>query len=435
MKAFRAERPVTLPGTLPGTRLLGVLVVVAGLGLAGCSDVDDALFGPDQAGGDQASAAPGTLDSGDQQEAQAAPAPRQSQSQSGFGAAPSPAPATAPSSSYSAEAGTLPDQAPATASTAPAMGSSITPVQIEQGANTGTGVSNTVANLRNQVMGVEEHISANAQRLASLRAQAIDNATAYFQAKARITARLQVGTTRGNPELVAEWNTAQAALDQLTVNINAMNALGGDVANDSSTTHFVLDQITATFNVSGAVDEDHRQLSVLEDETNQTIILIDRLLKNVADDVQRQTAYAANERANLTTLASAIKNGELYGSDLAAPMVTSQGGGGGAMQVAAGGTPLVVIRFDRPNVDYQQILYAALSQALQSRPGAGFSVVAVSPTRGSVEAVQLAQTSAKRHAQEVMRSITEMGVPASRLGVASSTDPGATASEVRVFVR
>jgi len=214
-----------------------------------------------------------------------------------------------------------------------------------------------------------------------------------------------------------------------------MNALGGDVANDSSTTHFVLDQITATFNVSGAVDEDHRQLSVLEDETNQTIILIDRLLKNVADDVQRQTAYAANERANLTTLASAIKNGELYGSDLAAPMVTSQGGGGGAMQVAAGGTPLVVIRFDRPNVDYQQILYAALSQALQSRPGAGFSVVAVSPTRGSVEAVQLAQTSAKRHAQEVMRSITEMGVPASRLGVASSTDPGATASEVRVFVR
>src|SRR5262249_28308794 len=165
--------------------------------------------------------------------------------------------------------------------------------------------------------------------------------------------------------------------------------------------------------------------------TNQIVVLIDRLLTEVSDDVQRQTAYAANERANLTTLAGAIKNGELYGSTFGSPMMVASAAPG-ATNVAYGGTPLVVIRFDHPNVDYQQILYAALSQALQTRPGAGFSVVAVSPTRGTVTAVQLAQTAAKRHAQEVMRSITDMGVPASRLAVASSTDPNATASEVRV---
>jgi hypothetical protein len=34
-----------------------------------------------------------------------------------------------------------------------------------------------------------------------------------------------------------------------------------------------------------------------------------------------------------------------------------------------------------------------------------------------------------------MRSMTDMGVPAARLNVASTTDPAATASEVRVFVR
>jgi len=31
--------------------------------------------------------------------------------------------------------------------------------------------------------------------------------------------------------------------------------------------------------------------------------------------------------------------------------------------------------------------------------------------------------------------MTDMGVPASRLNVASTTDPNATANEVRVFVR
>lgn len=411
MKAFQATRA--------SSRILGALALMASLGLAGCSDVDNALFGEGN-DLDQASAAPGTLDN-DNGEATAQ--------------APSAAPtrSAVQSQPLSAAPGTLPEQGPAPSSSMISSMAAITPVQIEQGSNTGTAVSGTIGNLRAQVMTLEDHIAANAQRLAGLHGMASENSTAYHEAKARITARLQVGTTRGNPELVAEWNQAQSALDQLTVNINSLNTLGGDVANDSSTAHYVLDQISATFNVSGAVDEDHRQLSVLEDETNQTIILIDRLLKNVSEDVQRQTAYAANERANLTTLAAAIKNGELYGAELGTPMLASQTSN--VSQVAYSGTPLVVIRFDHPNVDYQQILYAALSQALQSRPGAGFSVVAVSPTRGTVEAVQLAQTAAKRHAQEVMRSITDMGVPASRLAVASSTDPNATASEVRVFVR
>src|SRR6201999_590704 len=115
------------------------------------------------------------------------------------------------------------------------------------------------------------------------------------------------------PELVSEWNSAQTSLDTLSANINQLNALGTDVTGDSSSAHFALDQISATFNVSGAVDEDHRQLSLLEDETNQTIVLVDRLLKEVSDNIQRQTAYVASERSNLAVLSNSIKNGELYG--------------------------------------------------------------------------------------------------------------------------
>jgi len=209
-----------------------------------------------------------------------------------------------------------------------------------------------------------------------------------------------------------------------------MNALGTDATNDSSTAHFAQNQISATYNVSGAVDEDHRQLRLLEDQTAQTIVMLDRLLKEISDNVQRSTAYAATERANLTVLAASIKSGELYGGGMGASM-----GALGNVQMAGGGTPLVVIKFDRPGVDYQQILYAALNQALQNRPSAGFQVVAVSPTRGTAASVQIAQSASRRHAQDVMRSMTDMGVPATRLAVTSTTDPGATGNEVRVFVR
>jgi len=361
--------------------------LTAGLSLTACSDIDS-MFG-DEPSADMAAAAP--PDAG------------------------------APPSAGS------PMALPATPGGAPVA--TITPINIEAGSDTGTAVNKTIQSLRAQIAGLQQRLASNSARLGDLRNQGAGAAGAYQEAKAHITTRLQVGTTRGNPELVAEWNTAQGQLDALSANVNALNALGTDVTNDSSTAHYALDQISATYNVSGAVDEDHRQLRLLEDETSQTIVMIDRLLRETSDGIQRQTAYLANERANLTTLAAAIKSGDFYGGGVTASL------GGPGVQAASAGAPLVVVRFDRPNVDYQQILYAALNQALQNRPGANFQVVAVSPTRGSAASVQIAQTTARRHAQDVMRSMTDMGVPATRLNVASTTDPSATTSEVRVFVR
>ncbi|HWY60733.1 MAG TPA: hypothetical protein VNW15_02415 [Rhizomicrobium sp.] len=375
--------------------------LTAGLSLAACSDIGstiDSLFGGDT-------------------QADAGPPPD-------AGVASNTAPPTTAGAPPTASA-------PVASSGGLAPMVTIMPVAIEAGADTGTAVNKTIQTVRAQVSGLEGKLAANAQRLNDLRNSGAASASSYQGSKAQITTRLQVGTTKGNPELVSQWNIAQTSLDAMAGNINALNALGTDVSNDSSNAHFALDQIGATFNVSGAVDEDHRQLSLLQDETSQTLVMIDRLLSEVSDAVQRQTSYVANERGSLTVLAGAIKNGELYGGT---PGVTASSATGG-VQLSSAGTPLVVIRFDHPGVDYQQVLYAALNQALQSRPNAGFEVVAVSPTRGTAASVQIAQTTAKRHAQEVMRSMTDMGVPAARMGVASATDPGAADSEVRVFVR
>jgi len=387
---------------------LGAFAAVLALGLSGCADIDNALFGGDEGSAPMGGPA-GTL-------------PQQSA-----------AAASQPGGGTIDTAGTLPGTVTAQVSGTGTM-APITPVTVEAGGDTGTAVNKKVQELRGELGNIETKIVSNAQQLSSLRDAAAQEAAAYHESKAHITTRLQMGTTKGNPELVGEWNQAQSALDQLTGNINSLNAVGTDVANDASRAHYVLDTIQAAFNVSGAVDEDHRQLSVLQDETNQTIVVIDTLLTQISEDVQRQTAYVANERANLTTLASAIKNGELYGGELGGVMLASNGAASSYAN-AGGGTPLVTIRFDRPGVEYQQILYTALAQALQARPGAGFDVVAVSPTRGSAAAVQLAQTAAERHAQDVFRSMTDMGVPATRLQVSSATDPNASSSEVRVYVR
>ncbi len=368
-------------------------VITISLGLAGCGTVDDALFGAETT--------------------EAAPPPQ-----------PQGLPGTLSDSDGSAPA-------MATPATGGSDSANITPVQIEPGRDTGTVVGHTIASLRGELASMQGKIVSAANQLAELKNTAARFAGAYHEDKAHITTRLQIGTTRGNPELVSQWNSAQSSLDSLTGNINSMNAVGTRISDIASRAHYVLNTIQATYNVSGAVDEDHRQLSVLEDETNQTIVLIDRLLKEVSDDIQRQTAYVANERANLTTLAAAIKNGELYGGGLG----LTASAGPAPYTTAPTGAPLVTIRFDHADVEYQQILYTALSQALQTRPNATFSVVAVSPTRGTAAAVQLAQTAAQRHAQSVLRAMTDMGVPGTRLAISSATDPTIHAPEVRIYVR
>jgi hypothetical protein len=248
---------------------------------------------------------------------------------------------------------------------------------------------------------------------------------------------LQLGTTRGNPELVAQWNTAQDSLDRIAADINALNALGTEVGADEASANFTLNTIRGLYGVSGAVDEDHRQLGVLEDETSQSIVLLERLLTSVSHDVQRATSYVANERSNLTVLANAIKNGEIYGAALGPSMMAAQppAPSRNLSSSLVGGTPLVVIKFDKPNVEYQQILYTALAQALERKPEAGFQVVAVAPTAGSATSLQLTQSQTQRNAQAVLRSMSDMGVPANRLALSSTTDPGVQSGEVRVYMR
>jgi len=377
-------------------KTLALLGVLLSAGLAGCSAVDSVLFGG--AAGD----------------ARAAP------------------PAAAPVAG--AMPGTLPGAQPSVAPEAPVT--TIQTMRVADGRATGTIVGQKAQELRTELTALQGRIETNAQRLAALRTSEAAYAAAYHDATARIAAKLQVGTTRGNPELVSQWNAAQDSLDRLATDINGLNALGSGISTDDSRAHYVLDTVRAAFGVSGAVDEDHRQLRVLEDETNQTIVLIERLLREITQDVERQTSYVANERANLTTLANAIKNGQVYGANLGPTLLASAASPmpvtGGMM---AGVPPLVVIRFDRANVQYEQILYTALAQALEARPDAGFEVVAVAPTAGTAAAVQLAQSEARRNAEAVMRAMSDMGVPATRLALSSTTDPSVPTNEVRVFVR
>jgi hypothetical protein len=311
------------------------------------------------------------------------------------------------------------------------------------GQSSGTYVGQKVDQLRTDLVRLQSSVADHQAQLRQVRDDALQNGQRYYGNMAAINARLQIGTTPGNPNLVAQWNEAQANLDRIGDDVTRLNNLANLVAGDSALAAYILESTRAAFTITGAVDEDHRALVVLEDDTNRTTVLVDRLLNDISDDVSRQTAYVNNERRNLTTQSVAIKNGELYGAALAARSFGATGvvGAPGAAQASlpmsslARGRPLVVIKFDRANVAFQQPLYTAVSQALDRAPNASFEIVAVSPNRGNVGQAALASGAARGNAESVYRAMTDMGLPPARVSLSATSSAGADANEVHVFVR
>ncbi|MDD5586430.1 MAG: hypothetical protein PHY92_05675 [Alphaproteobacteria bacterium] len=352
------------------------------------------------------------------------------------------------------------------------------------GPSSGTVVGNRALELRDEVLRLRSSVNMNANEFSILRANGAAGAVQYHSTVAAITARLQNGTTRGNPILLRQWDEAESSLNEVTHSLDRLNSLQTGVSADASLASYLLESVQAGFQLSGAVDEDHDQLKLLRDEVSRQIVQLDYLSNQVTGDIQRQTAYLTTERSNLQALAFAITRGELLGNSLAnrpvivnsptmlslppapAPMYApaptaapqmpvTQGKGPSPMspreymqetdqpspqQSSSTGAPsagrlLVLIRFNQPTVEYAQQLSRAVSTALEREPNAEFSVIAVSPSSGTPGELATQQEAATRNAEEVKRSLIQLGLTPSRITLANSQMQSATTPEVHIYVR
>jgi hypothetical protein len=301
---------------------------------------------------------------------------------------------------------------------------------------TGTVVDSRVQQLAAELGALKASVDGTAQDSRAARAAIADLAARYQTLVAGITARLQVGTTPGNPELISAWNEAQGQLGLLEQNVGRLSALSTRAAANALTAGFLQSAIRSAYRLSGGIDQDHRNLDLLEDDTNRTIVAIERALNEIADDVSRQSATVASERRTMGSLALAINSGRMYGAPLATRIAAAPAAAPARpVPAAAQRRPLVTIRFDRPDVAYRQPLYDAVSAALERNPAVTFEVRGVAPARGEPADQARAANDAHRQAEGVVRSLVAMGLPSDRVSLSAATAREASVTEVRVFVR
>ncbi len=308
---------------------------------------------------------------------------------------------------------------------------------VTAGTPSGTHVGQKIDELREDLGRLQSRMSEHNNLLQAHRSAARESAGAYHSLVGAMNSRLQVGTTPGNPELVAQWNQAQVELNKVGESIASLNTLANEAASSSALAAFLLESTRATFELRGAVEEDHRQLAVLEDEVNKTVVVVDRLLNELTEDISRAQNYFATERSNLTAMQIAIDNGEYIGGSLASRAygIPAPAPVGGAASLVGQRQPLVVIRFTQPNVEYEQALFTVVSRALERRPNAAFDLVAVAPNVGSAAQISLATSKSRRNAEDVLRALTNMGLPADRITLSATSSASTQVNEVHVYVR
>jgi hypothetical protein len=306
---------------------------------------------------------------------------------------------------------------------------------------TGTFVGGKINQFRADLTSIQNAISSHNNDFLRFK-DLVDEQTSVYQGlSSAIRSRLQIGTTPGNPILVGQWNDAQRALEDIQNNVNNLQIVNNRVTADAALITHLRNAIDSSFFISGAIDEDHNQLKVLNDDVQRTQVLYARLMDELEEKIAREILILNDERQYMKKLSEDVEIGKFGGRVSAPPTrsssTTELGSGDTANNIKTikiaplnYDNAILVIKFDDTDFDYSTALFESISNALEQMPSASFEVVAVSPTGGASFADK-----ARQRASEVFNKIVEMGVPSERLSLASSNSTSAQAEEVHIYLK
>ena len=299
------------------------------------------------------------------------------------------------------------------------------PLNVSQVRNTGTFVGQKVMTFRKELSQLQNSVRRNNAELQKIRNSFINNALQYHKTVGVMETKLQVGTTPGNPIMFDLLSGAQNNVQTMNTNTASLDQLLAKISADTANTDYLVESVRSAYGISGAVDEDHRQLHILENEAEQTSILMHSLMDEVASDINRQHQYIETANVNLTGLSEAIRVGSYGGSVAAAPASSVHRAPVQNVTMPSNAKPLFAVNFSSKDVDYKEGLRQAVLSAKAKKANVVFDIVAVNPSTGS----------AQTYAAKIFQDIVGMGVSADKINISSRTDAKITTPSVMVFVR
>ena len=227
-------------------------------------------------------------------------------------------------------------------------------------------VSKKVAAIETKLRQIQKNIKKDSDTFRELKNKSAEESARFYGHVANIRSRLQIGTTPGNPELTEMWKQASALLAGSDKNMAETAKLSSEMARAKNELDSLQETIRETFSVPGAMEIDHENLKLLEDEASQTIVSVNRLISDLSIQITRQQQYFSTESQNVNLLGTEIQTGKALDRSVAAASLSPSSLKQSASSYfpapvdlpetdLTGRRPLMIIRFDKRKVPTCQV--------------------------------------------------------------------------------
>ena len=299
---------------------------------------------------------------------------------------------------------------------------------------TGTLVGQRVSSYKDELNTIRSKMNKLSEEFVSLKQSSQKTSQKYHEIVAEMETKLSLGTTPSNPKMVALYNNAQNALQDADINAQNLNNLVAEVSALGSSSGVLAQNIKSTYAVPGALDEDHENLRVLENGTEQTAVALKNLLSEINNDVLSQKTSTENARAQLLRLNDAVARGNFnFAGASAAPALNTSRSSAPKTTTSFSAkpeTPLIKISFADENVNYRPNLEAAVANALEYNPNATFLVKGLNP-----KGKKLSSDDSKKYAAQVFADLISLGVSPEKINLSAAQDNLLTIPEVLVYIK
>ena len=302
-----------------------------------------------------------------------------------------------------------------------------------------TYVGQRILEMQEEFNKLDADIKQGESNFEELKFNGIKSAENYHSIVAAIAARLQIGTTPGNPILLNQYEQAQTELAEVGAQGQNLVDVGNQIALFSTRVSYLLEQARSAKKLRGAVDEDHRNLSSFQDTLKRRNVDVLRTLEDLNETVRRRDIFLAAERRRLTQLANAISVGESFGLGLGTigslPAINdneNSGQGRRSDNISVSPNPIAIFRINEQN-NYEQNLFGAISATLDKAPKSNFTLVAVSSSAGNPSEQAERAANARNDVSKLISSLISMGMPADRISVSSLSVANVENTEVRLY--
>ena len=302
-----------------------------------------------------------------------------------------------------------------------------------------TYVGQRILEMQEEFIKLDADIKQGEDSFEELKFNGIKSAENYHSIVAAIAARLQIGTTPGNPILLNQYEQAQTELAEVGAQGQNLVDVGNQIALFSTRVSYLLEQARSAKKLRGAVDEDHRNLSSFQDSLKRRNVDVLRTLEDLNETVRRRDIFLAAERRRLTQLANAISIGESFGLGLGTlgslPAINDNENseqGKRSESISVSPNPIAIFRIDEQD-NYEQNLFGAISATLDKAPQSRFTLVAVSSSAGNPSEQAERAANARNDVSKLISSLISMGMPVDRISVSSLSVANVENTEVRLY--